>query len=181
MVSVRRADPSYEEALAKFNVGDIVTGIVTDIAPANLRLDVNDVRGWILDSDLPLANDETPSDLYTIGNRIEALVLSIDPVVRHLWLSVRRASPGYKEAFATFDVGDIVTGTITGIDHSGLDLDMNGVSGWISDFDLPLGTGEMPSDHYAIGDLIEAVVRLVDFKDRSLILSIRNTSSGHLS
>ena len=58
---------------------------------------------------------------------------------------------------------------------------MNGVSGWISDFDLPLGTGEMPSDHYAIGDLIEAVVRLVDFKDRSLILSIRNTSSGHLA
>ena len=179
IVSVRRTDPGYEEALAKFNVGDIVTGTVTDIAPASLSLDVNDVRGWILDSDLPLANDETPSDLYTIGNRVRAFVLSIDPVVRHLWLSIRRASPGYKEAFATFDAGDIVTCTITGIDRSGLDLDVNGVDGTALKSDLPLVAGEMPSDRYAIGDRVAAFIKLADSEDCSLMLSVRRASSSY--
>ena len=173
-LSARRASPNYEKAFATFDTGDIVTGTITGTNLGFLNLDINGVSGRVFNFN----NSEIPSDRYIVGAKIRALILSVNSVDRDLWLSIRRASPIYEEAFATFDTGDIVTGIVTDTRPGLLDLDVNGVDGWISDSDLPLIEGKMPSEHYAIGDQVTVLVEFVDSEYRCLKLSIHNIGSG---
>ena len=174
-------DPSSTpaQALPVPEVGDIVTGIVTFAGSTGLILDVDGTSGFVYESELPSADGETSSDRYAVGDQVEALILWIDPDDGRFSLSLRRISPGYQEAYTAFNIGDIVIGTVIDANHAGLDLDLNGVSGWVPDSELPLADGEMPSDRYAVGDQIETLVCFFDLREYSLILSAQRINPAY--
>ena len=179
-LSVRRAAPGYDETLAAFKIGDIVTGSVTYVGSGSLHLDVGGgVVGGAGASELPLSGGEVPADRYSIGDQIKAFVWFINHDARYLGLSVRHAAPGYDEALATFNVGDIVTGSVASVDSDGLKLDVGGVVGVAMASELPLAEGEVPADRYSVGDQVKAFVWSIKHDSRDLGLSVRRATPGY--
>ena len=128
--------------------------------------------------ELPLAGGEVPADRYSVGDQISARVWSVNHDSHALGLSVRRAASGYDEALAAFNVGDIVTGSVTDIDSDILSLDVSGIVGFIHGFELLLAEGEEPAVSYSTRQQIKALVWHIDRVRGHLLLSVRRLEAG---
>ena len=184
LLSVRRNTPSYVEALADHNAGEVVSGVVTGF-PGNggLWLDVDGVFGGVGPDELPLADGEPAQDRYPIGDTIHDLfVWQVNHDTRDLSLSVRHNAPGYVEALAAHSVGKVVSGVVTGFpSNGGLWLNVDSVVGVVPPRELSLADGQSAQDHYPIGDTIhDMFIRQVDHEQRVLVLSVRRNAPSYL-
>ena len=180
-LSVRRNMPGYlGGGLAVRSVGDVVTGTITAVGSGGVWVLVNGVLGAIGSPELPLEDGQVPTELYSVGDQISARVWSINYDDRSLSLSIRRATPGYDEALAAFEISDIVIGYITfvDVDFIALSLGVDGVVGFIHGFELLLAEGEVPADSYCTGQQLKALVWDIDLVGGHLYLSVRRLESG---
>ena len=173
-LSVRRNSPGYADALASHSVGDIVSGTIADVSSGGILVNVNGVIGWIFADELPLADGQASSDLYSAGEHMADLFLWQINDNRSLALSVRRNSPGYADALASHSVGDIVSGTIADVSSGGILVNVNGVIGWIFASELFLADGQVPSDLYSVGEhMTDLFLWQIDRESRDYIISSR--------
>ena len=181
-LSVRRNAPGYVEALNAHSVGDIVSGVVTEIDDdGELTLDINGVIGYVAPDELVLNDGESAQDRYAVGDTVHDLfVRQVNHDARDLSLSVRRNAPGYVEALADISVGDPLDGIVASANEWGVWLHVADVIGWISASELQLDDGEAPSGRYAPGDTITAQVWQIDQEARDVILSVHRFDSDFL-
>lgn len=181
-LSIRRNMPSYVDALNTHSVGDIVSGIVINVIDDALALDVSGVIGSVGPHELFLAYGESAQDRYAVGDTVhDLLVWQVDHDVRDLDLSVRRNAPSYVEALNTYSVGDVVSATIAAFEGRRIWLDVDGVIGDMSPWDLPLFGTESAQNHYAVGDtILDLFVWQVNRDDRALGLSARHSLPGYV-
>ena len=141
-LSIRRNMLSYVEALQQRTVGDVVSATVASFGSNGaLWLNVDGLVGALGPQELDLVDGESMQDRYALGETIDGLfVWRVDHEDRSLDLSVKRGAPGYMEALQRYEVGDVVSGTIAGIDnHDTLWLGVDGLVGRLFSWDdLPL-------------------------------------------
>ena len=181
-LSAKRSAPGYVEALQQHAVGDIVSGTVTAVDDDGwLWLDVDGLIGNVQPLEINLADGESMQDRYGSGETIDGLfVQQVDHEARHLDLSVKRNAPSYVEALLRSAVGDVVSGTITGVDDS-LSLDVNGLVGLVASDELILAAGESAQERYSIGEVIDGLfVWQVNHEDRELSLSVKRNAPGYI-
>ena len=178
-LSVRRNSPGYTDTLASHSVGDIVSGTILEVLSVGILVIVNGVIGQINASELLLADGQVPSDLYSAGEHMADLFLWQINDSRSLALSVRRNSPGYADALASYSVGNIVSGTITSVHSTGIQVDVNGVIGFVNTFELPLAEGQIPSDLYSAGEHMADLFLWQINDNRSLALSVRRNTPSY--
>ncbi len=183
-LSARRNAPGYVEALNARSVGDIVSGVVTELDDdGELTLDIDGVIGYVALDELVLNDSEALGDRYAVGDVVEdLLVWAVDHDARDLALSVRRNAPSYVEALNTHHVGDVVSATVISFQgNGGLILDVGDVLGGAPPWDLALADGESAQDRYAVGDPIHNLfVWQVGRDDRTLALSVRRNAPGYV-
>jgi len=81
-----------EKTLKSFNDGDLISGIVVKIDRDEVLLDVGyKTEGVIPSRELSIRHDADPSDIVTVGDSIEALVLQKEDKEGRLILSKKRA------------------------------------------------------------------------------------------
>ena len=97
VLSVRRNEPSYVEALQRRVVGEVVSGPITAVETAVLFLEVHGLVGVILASELQLDAGQSPRQRYSVGETIAARVWMIDRMSRMVILSARRHATGFRE------------------------------------------------------------------------------------
>ena len=78
---------------AQHNVGDLIFGTVTSLAPfgAFIAIEGADVEGLVHISELSRFRVETASEVVSVGEGVWVKILGIDPAKRRLSLSLRRA------------------------------------------------------------------------------------------
>lgn len=87
-------DP-WQEAMDQFPLGGEVEGEVVKVTDFGLFVKVtDDVEGLVHISELAEEKVEKPSALYKVGDRIKALVLSVDAQERKMSLSIKAAKAG---------------------------------------------------------------------------------------
>ena len=179
--SIRRASP-YPEVLADFEVGAEVQATVVNTYDAGIELDVGGVRGNIFVPGLPLPVGESTHQKYQPGGQITARIHAIEVNDRALVLSARQYAPGYMEALQRYAVGDVISATVTVFQsNGGLGLDVNGLVGLVSPWELTLAYREFTRDHYVSGETIDGLlVGQVDYEDRVLRLSVKRNSPGYV-
>ena len=183
--SVRRALPGYEATLNALNKGDTASATIISADDNRVVLDINGVRDVVRERELPLAPGEIPSDRYSVGETVDALIISVDHDVLSpspINCSVLRASPGYEDALQALYMGAIVEATILSAESYELNLDINGVHASVDEDELPLAPGETPTDHYSVGETVDALVTDVDrdiFDFRPLTCSVRRALPGY--
>ena len=128
---------SFEDAIAgtivEFEDGDIVNGTVVKVDKDEVLLDIGfKSEGVIPARELSIRHDVDPSEIVTMGDKIEALVLQKEDKEGRLILSKKRAQ--YERAWGTIEAikerDGVVSGPVIEVVKGGLIIDI-GLRGFL--------------------------------------------------
>src|ERR1700716_2241812 len=124
---------AIDETIKYFNDGDIVEGTVVKVDRDEVLLDIGyKSEGVIPARELSIRNDVDPSEIVSLGDKIEALVLQKEDKEGRLVLSKKRAQ--YERAWGTIEKikeeDGIVRGSVIEVVKGGLILDI-GLRGFL--------------------------------------------------
>lgn len=171
---------SSQEQLKALRVGDTVSGTVKKIENYGVFVSLYpSVDGLIHITDLSWKKVSTPSDIVTIGDHINVIVLGKkqmkDGKVR-ISLGLKQLS---QKQWGSFDKnskeGDIVSGTICNITDYGIFIMLPcGVQGLVHKTELSWDT-EITTKSFQKGDTIISKIINIDWEKEKLLLSIKQT------
>ncbi len=157
-------------------VGDVIEGDIRNITEFGLFLGLNsEIDGMIHMSDLSWdkTGEEAIKD-YKKGQTIQAKILDIDVDKERVSLGVKQLTTDpFEGAVSSIKKGDIVTAIVSGIEETGINVDVNGMKGFIKKTDLAKERSEQKPDRFAVGEKIDAKVTTIDAKNHKLTLSIK--------
>jgi small subunit ribosomal protein S1 len=105
---------AVEKTLKFFNDGDLIEGTVVKIDRDEVLLDVGyKTEGVIPSRELSIRHDADPSEIVSVGDTIEALVLQKEDKEGRLILSKKRAQ--YERAWGDVEKVKEADGTVTGV------------------------------------------------------------------
>ena len=151
-ISDEQMNAMIDGTLTEFDEGDLVDGTVVKIEHDEVLVDIGfKSEGVIPSRELSIRKDADPSDIVSLGEKIEALVLQKEDKDGRLILSKKRAE--YERAWIRveekFKAGEVVTGEVIEVVKGGLILDI-GLRGFlpaslvdlrrVKDLDMYLGT-----------------------------------------
>ena len=125
--------PNYDITITVFGEGDIVTGNVVRIDKDEVLVDIGyKSEGVIPVNELSIRKNVNTSDEVTLGEEIDALVMTKEDADGRLILSKKRArfEKAWKRIEGAFESGEPVTGTVIEVVKGGLILDL-GVRGFL--------------------------------------------------
>jgi small subunit ribosomal protein S1 len=135
----------------------------------------DEIDGMIHTSDLSWekSSEEAIKD-YKKGMVVKAKILDIDVEKERVALGVKQLEKDpVAESGDALKKGAIVTGVVASIAEDGIEVDVNGVKGFIKRTDLARERSEQKSERFAIGEKVDAKVMSFDSKTRKLTLSIK--------
>jgi small subunit ribosomal protein S1 len=126
-------DDAYSASMVDVEDGQIVEGTVVKVDRDEVLLDIGyKSEGVIPSRELSIRNDIDPSEIVSLGERIEALVLQKEDKEGRLVLSKKRAQ--YERAWGTIesikDAEGVVSGPVIEVVKGGLILDI-GLRGFL--------------------------------------------------
>lgn len=168
----------WQELDPSIKVGSIVNGTVSSITEYGLFVEVTKgVEGLVHISEVSWVN--RIADLgqhYKVGDKIEALVVSLDKENRRMSLSIKQLAKSPWESISSkFKVGDKIKGTISNITDFGIFIQLiPGVDGLAHVSDLSWTEHiDHPTDRYKRGSEVEAVILGIDTESKKISLGIK--------
>ncbi len=163
-----------EELLNELTVGEVRTGVVSNLANFGAFVDLGGADGLVHISQLAWSRVNHPSEVLKVGQKVEVQVLSVDKEKKKIALSIKRAEVDpWTTVEQRYFPGQLVTGTITKIAPFGAFARIeDGIEGLIHLSELPAGTTEPKA---ALHEGQEVTVRIlrIDAERRRLGLSVR--------
>ncbi len=164
---------AIDETIKYFNDGDIVEGTIVKVDRDEVLLDIGyKTEGVIPSRELSIKHDVDPSEVVSVGDHIEALVLQKEDKEGRLILSKKRAQ--YERAWGTIEKikeeDGVVRGTVIEVVKGGLILDI-GLRGF-----LPASLVEMRRVRDLqpyVGRELEAKIIELDKNRNNVVLSRR--------
>jgi small subunit ribosomal protein S1 len=170
-------DP-WQEAVAKLNPGDRVTGEITRLADFGAFVEVlPGVEGLIHVSEMSWTKRiQRPSDVLKKGERVEAVVLKVDSATARLSLGLRQVLGNPWDTIKDrYPEGKVVEGKVTRLVKFGAFVEVEeGIEGLvhISDFTSEKRI-EHPSEVVKAGQVVRAIVLSADPEARRLKLGMK--------
>ncbi|MBU6198825.1 MAG: 30S ribosomal protein S1 [Xanthomonadaceae bacterium] len=171
-----RANP-WESFAAIHKKGDKVSGQIKSITDFGIFVGLDGgIDGLVHLSDISWQS--TGEDLvrkYKKGDEVEAVVLAVDPERERISLGIKQLEQDpFGQYMAAHPRGSIVNGTVKEIDTKGATVDLgDGVEGYLAARDIAKDRVDDASQHFKVGDAVEAKYTGMDRKGRVLQLSIR--------
>jgi small subunit ribosomal protein S1 len=164
---------AIDATIKYFNDGDIVEGTIVKVDRDEVLLDIGyKTEGVIPSRELSIKHDVDPSEVVSVGDEIEALVLQKEDKEGRLILSKKRAQ--YERAWGTIEAkkeaDEVVEGVVIEVVKGGLILDI-GLRGF-----LPASLVEMRRVRDLqpyVGKTIEAKIIELDKNRNNVVLSRR--------
>ncbi|WP_230012735.1 S1 RNA-binding domain-containing protein, partial [Microbacterium sp. Bi128] len=164
---------AVDATIKYINNGDLVEGTVVKVDRDEVLLDIGyKTEGVIPSRELSIKHDVDPGDVVSVGDQVEALVLTKEDKEGRLILSKKRAQ--YERAWGDIEKvkeeDGVVTGTVIEVVKGGLILDI-GLRGF-----LPASLVEMRRVRDLapyIGQQIEAKIIELDKNRNNVVLSRR--------
>ncbi len=125
--------PNYDATIHPFQEGDVVTGNVVRIDNDEVLVDIGyKSEGVIPANELSIRKSVDPSDEVSLGEEVDALVLTKEDQDGRLILSKKRArfERAWRRIEAAADSGEPVSGTVIEVVKGGLIIDL-GVRGFL--------------------------------------------------
>ena len=172
----------HEETLrakiGKLKIGDVVEGEVSGIVDFGIFIKFGDgLEGLVHISELAWNRIEHPKDLYKVGQKLTAQIISIDR--DRISLSVKRlqADP-WLESIKKYKVGQMVTGKVTKVMPFGAFVELDpDIYGLVHSVELSNEEVKDPSEIVSVGDTKEFKIISIEPQDHRLGLSLRALSS----
>jgi len=163
-----------------YPVGSIIEGKIKNITDFGVFIGIEEgIDGLIHVSDLSWTERiKHPSEKYSKGETIQAVVLKIDRENERFSLGVKQLEPDpWQEAVNKYPIGSTVSGKITNVTDFGIFVELEeGVEGLVHVSEISKEKVETPVGMYNVGDTLETKVINVSPDDRKIGLSIKALS-----
>ena len=165
--------PNYDATIHPFHEGDVVTGRVVRIDSDEVLVDIGyKSEGVIPASELSIRKSVDPSEEVSLGEEVDALVLTKEDQDGRLILSKKRArfERAWRRIESAADSGEPVSGTVIEVVKGGLIIDL-GVRGF-----LPASLVDIrrvPNLDEYLGQTIECKVIELNRSRNNVVLSRR--------
>lgn len=167
----------WDVLAAKLPPGTRVSGEVKSVTDFGLFVDIGEgLDGLIHVSDISWNKKVShPSEKYKKGDKVEALVLSIDKESEKFSLGVKQLERDpWEEARQKYKVGTHIEGKVSKVTDFGAFIELEeGIEGLVYVSELSDQRIEKPSDVAKLGDVLQAEVVNVDAKERRISLSVK--------
>ena len=172
-----KPDP-WAEAGKKFAVGEKVTGRVVNITDYGAFIEIEEgVEGLIHISEMSWTKKvKHPSQLVSIGDTIEAVVLNLDTENKRVSLGIKQIKPNpWHVIEEKYPVGTIIEGRIKNITDFGLFIGIDEeIDGLVHISDISwIKKIKHPSELYKKGDEVQAKVLSIDKDSERFSLGIK--------
>jgi small subunit ribosomal protein S1 len=155
--------------------GECVQGTVTNVTEFGVFVDLGGLEGLIHVSELSWGRVQHPSDVLSVNDEIEALVLHVSEENARVALSLKRLTPNPWDSIPEhYKTGDVVTAVITGIARFGAFARLEeGVEGLIHVSSMKLKPGATDISYLLTsGQTVQVRILHVDAEKRRLGLSL---------
>jgi small subunit ribosomal protein S1 len=171
-------DKDKVKILAELKVGDVREGVVKNITDFGAFLDLNGIDGLLHITDMSWGRIGHPSEILKVGDVKEVLILDFDKEKERVSLGLKQRQPNpWDEVEGKFPVGTKVKGKVVNIVTYGVFVELEkGIEGLIHISELSWTRRiNHPSEVFAQGDMVEAMVLSVDKEGKKISLGVKQT------
>ena len=164
-----------EQILDRMNVGDLVTGTISNIVDFGAFVDLDGIDGLIHISELSWSHVNHPSEVLVIAQKVEVRVLDIDRDRQRISLGLKQTQKDpWQQVFENRQVNEIVHGKVTKLVSFGAFVEIEeGVEGLIHISELAQHHVEDPSEIVRPGQEVNVKIIEIDPERRRLSLSLK--------
>lgn len=168
-------DAVVDEVINKLEVDDVVTGEIVRIADFGAFVDISGVDGLLPISEISWARIKHPSDVLTLGQKIEVKILKIDTELKRISLSLKRLGDNpWEEIEGKFEEGQVIKGTVNKITSFGVFVNIfPGVEALLPQAEM-VNEKANPFEVYNVGDEIECVIKKFTPQEHRIALSVKD-------
>ena len=164
------------EVLGGLEMGQLRTGVVKNITSFGAFVDLGGIDGLLHKTDMSWKKINQPSDVVSINDQIEVLVIGIDHEKEKVSLGLKQKTPNPWDGIEEkYPVGSTVKGTVVNIVNYGAFLELEeGVEGLIHVSEMSWTRRNVaPSKYVTKGDVIEAIVLDITKSSKRVSLGLK--------
>jgi small subunit ribosomal protein S1 len=164
-----------QQIIDELNVGDIVTGTISNIVDFGAFVDLDGIDGLIHISELSWTHINHPSEVLQVNQEVKVKVLDIDRDRQRISLGLKQTQEDpWQKVVAEHHVGDIVQGRVTKIVAFGAFVEIyEGIEGLVHISELANRHVERPDEVVSVGQQVLVKIIEIDSDRRRLSLSIK--------
>lgn len=167
-----------QKTLEIIKEGNIVKGTVKNITEYGVFVDLGGIDGLVHITDLSWGRISHPSELFSLGDEIEVVVLKFDREKERVSLGYKQKTPDpWEMVFEKYPIQSRIKGEIVNLTDYGAFVELEeGVEGLIHISEMSWTKKiKHPSKLLSIHDHVEAVVLDIDRETRRLSLGLKQT------
>ena len=168
-------DAVVDNVLANLTEDQVVTGEVVRIADFGAFIDINGIDGLLPISEISWQRIKHPSDIITLGEKIEVKIIKIDNELKRISLSLKRMGENpWQQIEGQFKEGEIIKGTVNKLTSFGAFINI------FPGVEALLPTSEMsnenvnPFNMYKIGDELDVLIKKFTPQEHRIALSTKD-------
>ena len=175
MVTQSRDLEQREKTLNRVKEGDVLEGTVSGITPFGIFVNAEGLEGLVHLSELSWDKVEDIGGIYTVGNKVDVMVIGISDGGKRVAYSVKRLQKDpWAEAISKYKVGDIVDGEVQKVVPYGAFVRIaEGLNGLIHISELSDKLVKDPADIVKEGDKVKIRILSISSTERHLGLSLK--------
>ncbi len=169
------------DLLKEIRAGQIRTGVVKNITDFGAFVDLNGMDGLLHITDMSWGRLNHPSEMVSVGQELEVVVLDVDLEKERISLGLKQQSQNPWEGIESrYPVGSRIRGKVVNLVPYGAFVELEeGVEGLVHVSELSWTKRvAKASDVLKVGDIVEAVVLGVNPGEQKISLGIRQTESN---
>ncbi|MDO8786076.1 MAG: 30S ribosomal protein S1 [Syntrophales bacterium] len=168
----------WENLKQKYTEGTVVKGVVKNITSFGVFVGIEDgIDGLVHISDISWKHRvKHPSEFFQKGQEIEAVVLNVDVEKEKFSLGIKQIeNDPWEELSLKYTPGSVVIGRVTNLTEFGVFVEIEeGIEGLVHVSELSQKRVKSASELFAVGDIVSAVVKSMDVKNRKIRLSVKD-------
>jgi small subunit ribosomal protein S1 len=172
-------DKKRQTTLASLKEGQLIQGTVKNITDYGSFIDLGGIDGLLHITDMSWGRVGHPSELFTVGDKVEVTVLKYDRETGRISLGLKQKSADpWTNVAGKYPIGTRVRGRVVSLTDYGAFVELEpGVEGLVHVSEMSW-THEVrhPSRVVAVGDQVEAAVLNVDPASRKISLGMKQTA-----
>ena len=165
-----------QETLDALEEGRVFRGVVKNLTDYGAFIDLGGIDGLLHITDMSFGRIQHPSELFTVGDQVQVVVLKFDRESERVSLGYKQLSPDPWESVQDrFPVDARLKGKVVSLTDYGAFVELEpGVEGLIHVSEMSWSKRvKHPSKVLTVGDEVEAMVLQVDVAERRISLGLK--------
>lgn len=177
----KQREEDREQLLTELEVNQVRKGVVKNIADFGAFVDLGGIDGLLHITDMSWERIGHPSEMVSIDQEIEVVILNIDREKQKIALGLKQKQPNpWDNVAEKYPVGSRVKGSVVNVMSYGAFVKLEpGIEGLVHISEMSWTKRiNHPNELVQIGDEIEVVILAVDQKGQQLSLGMKQTQEN---